>query len=67
VDRFVECRIDRERFAVNRGGQIALVKPFPISIAMDDADASLPGTEPSVLRENLCNGSASPPSISGSV
>jgi len=55
VDRFVECRIDRERFAVNRGDQITFVKPFPISIAMDDADASLPGTEPSVLRENLCN------------
>ena len=55
VDRLVECRIDRERFAVNRGGQITLVKPFPISIAMDEGGATLTkATEPSVLRETLC-------------
>jgi trehalose 6-phosphate synthase len=33
VDRFLESRIDWEHFAVERGGQITLVKPFPISIA----------------------------------
>ena len=56
VDRLVECRIDWERFAVNRGGQNTLVKPFPISIAMDEGGASLSkSTEPSALRENLCN------------
>jgi trehalose 6-phosphate synthase len=32
VDRSLECRIDRERFAVNRGGQETTVKPFPISV-----------------------------------
>ena len=56
VDRLVECRIDWERFAVNRGGRNTLVKPFPISIAMDEGGASLSKiTEPTVVRENLCN------------
>ena len=32
VDRTVESRIDRERFAVTRGGQDTTVKPFPISV-----------------------------------
>ena len=56
VDRLVECRIDWERFAVNRGGQITLVKPFPISIAMEEEGPSAPqATDPSALRESLCN------------
>jgi alpha,alpha-trehalose-phosphate synthase [UDP-forming] len=33
VDRALESRIDWEHFAVERGGQTTLVKPFPISIA----------------------------------
>ena len=33
VDRALESRIDRERFAVNRGGHLTLVRPFPISVA----------------------------------
>ena len=32
VDRALECRIDRERFAVQRGGRDTTVKPFPISV-----------------------------------
>ncbi|MCG3205589.1 MAG: hypothetical protein KCHDKBKB_02311 [Elusimicrobia bacterium] len=32
VDRFLESRIDWERFAVNRQGHTTWVKPFPISI-----------------------------------
>ncbi len=32
VDRSLECRIDRERFAVERSGQDTTVKPFPISV-----------------------------------
>ena len=34
VDRTLESRIDRERFAVKRGGHIHLVRPFPISVAV---------------------------------
>jgi trehalose 6-phosphate synthase len=33
VDRVLESRIEWERFAIERGGQTTLVKPFPISIA----------------------------------
>ncbi len=33
VDRFLECRIDREHSTAASGGGITLVKPYPISIA----------------------------------
>src|SRR6185312_737231 len=32
VDRALECRIDREKFAVARGGSETSVRPFPISV-----------------------------------
>jgi trehalose-6-phosphate synthase len=32
VDRVLESRIDREHFAVNRGGHLTYVHPFPISV-----------------------------------
>jgi trehalose 6-phosphate synthase len=32
VDRTLECRIDRERFAVDRAGRATYVRPFPISV-----------------------------------
>ena len=32
VDRALESRIDREHFAVNRGGHLTYVRPFPISV-----------------------------------
>jgi trehalose 6-phosphate synthase len=44
VDRAVECRIDRERFAVQRGGHDTTVKPFPISVDPALADEYL-GTD----------------------
>jgi trehalose 6-phosphate synthase len=41
VDRFLESQIDWEAFSVNRGGHATQVKPFPISVALDEgADAS---------------------------
>lgn len=36
IDSCLESRIDREHFAVNRGGHRTLVKPFPISVAFSD-------------------------------
>ena len=33
VDRTLESRIEWEHFAVNRGGHLTLVRPFPISVA----------------------------------
>jgi alpha,alpha-trehalose-phosphate synthase [UDP-forming] len=39
IDSCLESRIDRDHFAVNRGGHRTLVKPFPISVAFpDDAE-----------------------------
>ena len=35
VDRFLESKIDWEQFSVERGGHIALVKPFPISVSFE--------------------------------
>ncbi len=32
VDRTLEARVDRDSFAVHRGGHLTYVKPFPISI-----------------------------------
>jgi trehalose 6-phosphate synthase len=39
VDRTLESRIDWERFAVKKGGHTTLVKPFPISVAFQEAPA----------------------------
>src|SRR6185369_13460789 len=41
VDRALECRIDRERFAVQRGGRDTTVRPFPISVDPALADEYL--------------------------
>lgn len=32
VDRYLECRVDRERARITMGGQSALIHPYPISI-----------------------------------
>ena len=40
VDRTLESRIDWEHFAVERGGQTTLVKPFPISIAFSSQSST---------------------------
>jgi len=41
VDRLLESRIDRERFAVNRGGRFTYVRPLPISVPFA-AEAAMP-------------------------
>jgi trehalose-6-phosphate synthase len=38
VDRAVESRVDWEHFSVLRHGHRTLVRPFPISVALDDDD-----------------------------
>ena len=47
VDRALECRIDRETFAINRMGHTTWVKPFPISVAFPapTQEASVPDSE----------------------
>lgn len=39
VDRQMECKIEREKSAVTRGGHTTLVHPFPISVAFDKISA----------------------------
>jgi len=51
VDRALECRIDRETFAINRMGHTTYVKPFPISVALP-----APALEPSVLDSERLKG-----------
>jgi len=36
VDRFLESQIDWEEFSVRRGEHRVLIKPFPISVGLDD-------------------------------
>ena len=45
VDRVVEARSDWERFSVRRKGHVALIRPYPISVAWDEHsvdDAAFP-------------------------
>jgi trehalose 6-phosphate synthase len=58
VDRTLETRIEWEHFAVNRGGHLTQVRPYPISVATDRAEgepcpAELPHIERSALLERL--------------
>jgi trehalose-6-phosphate synthase len=45
VDRVLESRIDWERFAVNRGGHLTSVHPFPISVASSKDEWPAPDRE----------------------
>jgi trehalose-6-phosphate synthase len=48
VDRTLESRIERDRNAISRHGQLTVVRRFPISVAMDpacDQESSDPGSE----------------------
>ena len=36
VNRTLESRVDWERFSVERGGHLSQVRPFPISVAIED-------------------------------
>jgi trehalose 6-phosphate synthase len=54
VDRVLESRIDWEHFAVERGGQATLVKPFPISIAFpSQSNVSTPSNVTKPTKESL--------------
>jgi trehalose 6-phosphate synthase len=54
VDRTVECRIDWERFIVNRQDHKTIVKPFPISVALTpSATNGSPVSKSSVDKETL--------------
>lgn len=52
VDRSLECRLDWERFSVEKDGHHSLVRPFPISIAYRSREG-LEGFERQALKESL--------------
>ena len=56
VDRTLECRLEWERFAINRGGRITLVRPFPISVPGVDPPAEPETERGSVLRKLALKG-----------
>lgn len=45
VDRHIEARVDREQWAVTRGGHETLVRPFPISIDFAGQEALAGGSQ----------------------
>ncbi|HUB83559.1 MAG TPA: trehalose-6-phosphate synthase [Bryobacteraceae bacterium] len=51
VDRTLECRLEWERFAINRGRRITLVRPFPISVPGVDRPPEVEMERGSVLRK----------------
>jgi trehalose 6-phosphate synthase len=55
VDRFLESKIDWERFSVARGGHATSIKPFPISVGLESVMKTTPAEEESpkqrVLKE----------------
>jgi trehalose 6-phosphate synthase len=55
VDRFLESKIDWERFSVARGGHATSIKPFPISVGLESLLKTTPAEEESpkqrVLKE----------------
>ncbi len=52
VERAIEARVDRERFAVVRGRHTSYVKPFPISVAPDGAAEDSERSREEILREH---------------
>jgi alpha,alpha-trehalose-phosphate synthase [UDP-forming] len=53
IDRTLESRIEWERFAVNRGGHITRVRPFPISVEFKDSPETADMPERPALLKKL--------------
>jgi trehalose-6-phosphate synthase len=53
VDRFLESQIDWEEFSVHRGNHKALIKPFPISVAINEEVSDKKPQDKAALRETV--------------
>lgn len=53
VDRELECKIDRERFSVVRGGRETLIRPYPISVDFEGIDKMSVSPAVNKAKENL--------------
>jgi trehalose 6-phosphate synthase len=38
IDRILECKINWDKFSIERNGQLTLVKPFPISVTFSESN-----------------------------
>ncbi len=56
VDRALECRIDWEHFSIRRGAHSTLVKPYPISVALEE-NAGAPPSKEELMRSVGAKGS----------
>jgi trehalose 6-phosphate synthase len=53
VDRFLESKIDWERFAVTRGDHTTSIKPFPISVSMESSRSDTAAAGEAASKEQL--------------
>jgi trehalose-6-phosphate synthase len=53
IDRFLESQINWEEFSVRRGEHIAVIKPFPISVAFDEGLGEKNPQDKAALRETI--------------
>jgi trehalose 6-phosphate synthase len=53
TDRTLESRVDWERFAVSRGGQLTLVRPIPISVALENPETPVRNPDEHLQRVDL--------------
>ncbi len=53
VDKTLEARVDRERFGVTRGGHLTSVRPFPISVPVDEKPEPSPAESRYAERASL--------------
>jgi trehalose-6-phosphate synthase len=53
VGHELEALIDYERFSVTRGQHVSLIRPFPVSVAFDGNEPTMPKPELSELRTRL--------------
>jgi trehalose 6-phosphate synthase len=53
IDREIECKIDRERYSVVRGGHETLIRPYPISVDFEGIDQLATSPQVTALQESL--------------
>ena len=53
VDRMIECKIDRERFAISKANHETIIRPYPISVDFEGINRASQAPEVSAATESL--------------
>ncbi|MEJ2745755.1 MAG: trehalose-6-phosphate synthase, partial [bacterium] len=53
IAREIECKIDRERYSIVRGGHETLIRPYPISVDFEGIDQLATSPQVKALQESL--------------